>query len=208
MLEPSDVAEDEDTPRQSPCFAPQWSATDADVSMNAFRHFLIVHHYLEIVRRLAVQGLLQRTFIFRDERLPIGSKNAVLLGPFIDVLLRRKPLAEPPRDRIVKYEFPIFIDGDHAFAHAVEYGFHQPGEIFQFFDNSFQSHLRLFVLGFSLVHRDGGLNVQMQLALLKRLQHVAKRVGRLRPLQQVFLAPIGQVHHGNVEPTADLFGCF
>ena len=58
MLEPGDVAEDEDPSLQSPCFAPQWSAADADVSMDAFRHFIIVHHYLEIVRRLAVQGQL------------------------------------------------------------------------------------------------------------------------------------------------------
>ena len=124
MLEPGDVAEDEDTPLQSPCFAPQWSAADADVSMNAFRHFLIAHHYLETVRRLAVQSQRQWTFILRDKRLSIGLKNAVILGPFIDISLHRKILAEPPSDRIVKYELPIFIDGDHAFAHAVEHGFH------------------------------------------------------------------------------------
>ena len=48
----------------------------------------------------------------------------------------------------------------------------------------------------------------MQLVRLKRLQHVAKRVGCLRPLQQVFFSSIGQVHHGNIEPAADLLGCF
>ncbi len=201
LLEPGDVTGDDHAPFNNTCFSYQGST--AYVDMNAVRILLVAYEQLDVVRGLAVYGKPQRVPMLPNGRLSIGLKNTVFVSPFMDVSLQLTGSDHLLRIRVEDHGHAVPTDGEHGLAHAVEYGLHKLDEIFQFVNGSVQPDPRFSMPAFPPVPGDGGLNVQVQLHHFERPQHVAERVGRPRPSQQVRIGIVGQVNHGNLEPAAD-----
>ena len=215
LLLAGDVAEHDDAAAAAVHIRGQGAAVDADV--DAVLPLLVADEQLDLVGRIALDGAHQGQPFRGHVGLPIGIEDPVALGPLLGRRVQHADADDLLGAGIEQRELARAVGDHHPVADAAEDGGHELRlgvlledrllrcglRLPQCGDLLSQPGLRRALLALARMPGAGGGDGQVQLPRVERPQHVAERVARRGPLQQLAAGAAGQVDHRHVEPAAE-----